>query len=198
MLAMVSFIGAGMWRRDGRDESHGPQEPATLPERLAIIADAPPFELIDQDGKAVTSKSLAGKPWIADLVFTHCAGPCPLMTAKMAKLQKEISSPQGQNVQFVSFSVDPTRDTPAVLKEYAGRFKADESRWKFLTGAPETIFATARGLLVTALPAEGSNDIIHDERFILVDGQGKIRGYYSSRDEEAMERLKEDAAKLAE
>jgi protein SCO1 len=155
----------------------------------------PDFQLVDQDGQPATLKTFAGKPWIADLIFTHCAGPCPIMTAKMAKLQREISSPQ---VQFVSFSVDPTRDTPEVLKEYVGRFKGDESHWKFLTGSPAVIFATGRGLLVTALPADGQNDIIHDERFILIDAHGKIRGHYHSKDEEALSRLKSDAEALAQ
>ncbi len=147
--------------------------------RPAVIADAPNFDLIDQDHQPVTLKSMNGKAWIADLVFTHCAGPCPTMTLKMANLEKAITSP---GVRFVSFSVDPERDTPAVLKEYAKKFNADESRWKFLTGSSDEIQKTARGLLVTALAAEGDNPIIHDERFILIDADGKICGYYHSKD----------------
>jgi cytochrome oxidase Cu insertion factor (SCO1/SenC/PrrC family) len=176
VLIMVSVIAASLWKKE-----------------LPVIAEAPAFELTDQSGVAVTNKTLAGRPYIADLIFTQCAGPCPVMTAKMAKLSREIES---ADVQFVSFSVDPERDTPALLKEYAGKFKADESRWNFLTGPSDVIFATAKGLLVTALPADEKNPIIHEERFILVDGHGKIRGYYSSKDEEAMARLKADASSL--
>src|SRR6185437_6243818 len=138
--------------------------------RPAAIAEAPQFDLIDQNGRPATLKSLAGKAWIADLIYTHCAGPCPTMTLKMANLAKSIASP---GLRFVSFTVDPEHDTAAVLKDYAKKFDADESRWSFLTGSNDEIQKAARGLLVTAIPADGDNPIIHDERFILVDGDGK-------------------------
>jgi len=182
VLIMVSVIGAGLWRRSEASQ-------------LSVLADAPQFSLIDQNAQPVTLATLRGKPWIADFVFTHCAGPCPIMTGKMATLQKTIAAP---DLQFVTFSVDPENDTPAALKAYAARFAADESRWKFLTGEKDTIFATARGMLVTAIPANDKSPIIHSEKFILVDADGKIRRYYDSTDEQDMTALKQDAAALAD
>ena len=178
VLVMVGVIAASLWRRE-----------------LPVVGDAPAFELVDQNTAPVTLASMRGKVWIADFIFTQCAGPCPVMTAKMAQLQKDIVSPQ---VQFVSFSVDPQRDTPAVLKEYAAKFKADEQRWRFLTGPDDVIYATARGMLVTAMPATSQSSILHSERFILIDSEGKIRKYYDSKDPRDMAALKSDAAALAE
>lgn len=186
VLAMVSVIGARLWQR-------GPDQREELP----VLADAPAFSLTDQDAKPITLASLKGKPWIGDFVFTHCAGPCPLMTAKMAKLQKELPSPPYPNLRFVSFSVDPDRDTPAVLKEYAAKFQADESRWRFLTGPSDAMFAAAKGMLLTAIPANEANPIIHSTKFVLVDGEGRIRQYYDYNDAEQMKALVKDAADLA-
>ena len=183
VLAMVSVIGARLWQR-------GPDQREELP----VLADAPAFSLTDQDAKPITLASLKGKPWIADFVFTHCAGPCPLMTAKMARLQRELPSP---NLHFVSFSVDPERDTPPVLKEYAAKFQAEESRWRFLTGPADAIFATAKGMLLTAIPANESSPIIHSTKFVLVDGEGRIRQYYDYNDAGQMKALVQDAKALA-
>src|SRR4051812_45963081 len=86
--------------------------------RADAPADAfvPEFSLVDQNAEKFTNTSMAGKVWVVDFVFTHCDGPCPLMTAKMVGLTKQIRNP---NVRFLSFSVDPTNDTPSVLKQYA-------------------------------------------------------------------------------
>ncbi|HYO10439.1 MAG TPA: SCO family protein [Tepidisphaeraceae bacterium] len=181
VLIMVSVIGAGLWRKGQRE--------------LPDLGAAPAFELTDQDDRPVTLASLRGKPFVGNFVFTRCGGPCPMMTSKMATLQKTLPAP---DLQFLSISVDPATDTPAVLKAYAGKYGADESRWKFLTGAPDAVYATARGFFLTALPANDKNPIIHDERFVLVDATGKIRGYYHSNNEAEVARLKQDAVVLAE
>lgn len=186
MLAMVSVIGAGLWRRD--ELSRGEEEPA-----LDVLADVPAFSLTDQNNETVTLETLKGKPWVADFVFTRCGGPCPQMTAKMAALQETLP----KEMRFVSFSVDPEHDTPAVLKEYAKIFGADESRWHFLTGEKSAIFAQARGMLLTAIPATENNAIIHDERFLLIDAQGRLRGAYHSKRDEEMKQLASDAKRVA-
>src|SRR6185295_8164904 len=126
VIAMVSFVASGMWR--GRERE---------PERYFEV---PEFKLVDQNDKAFTKKDVLGKVWIADFVFTQCAGPCPMMTQAMAELQKELA---GSPIQFVSISVDPAHDTPAVLKKYAGVMKADEKNWTFATGDPKEIFGVA-------------------------------------------------------
>jgi protein SCO1/2 len=115
----------------------------------------------------------------------------------MAKLQKELPSPPYPNLRFISFSVDPERDTPAVLKEYAAKFQADESRWRFITGPSDAMFAAAKGMLLTAIPANEANPIIHSTKFVLVDGEARIRQYYDYNDAEQMKALVKDAADLA-
>jgi cytochrome oxidase Cu insertion factor (SCO1/SenC/PrrC family) len=162
---------------------------------LPVLFDAPPFSLIDQNGRPVTDQTLRGHPYVAAFIFTSCAGPCPMMSAHMARLQTTIAAPQ---VKLVSFTVDPERDTPQVLNQYAERFKADESRWFFLTGPKQTVMETIRGFKLTAEPAaDGSGEILHDTRFLLVDPQGRIRGIYSSNDPAEMGRLPGDAERLA-
>ena len=140
----------------------------------------------------MTLESLLGSPWVADFIFTRCPGSCPLMTGKLAAMQKSLP-PQ---VKLVSFSVDPEHDTPAVLKEYAQSFSADESRWKFLTGDQDAIMAQARGMLLAAVPATADQPIIHDGRFLLIDGQGHIRGAYHSDKPEELGKLDRDARRL--
>jgi protein SCO1/2 len=100
-------------------------------------------------------------------------------------------------VRLVSFSVDPERDTPAVLKEYAAKFNGDEPRWRFVTGNKETIYKVAAGMFLTAIPATGDAPIIHDERFVLVDGDARVRGIYHSKDGQALAALQRDATALA-
>ena len=157
---------------------------------LPVIGQLPPFQLTDQAGRTITLASLAGHPWVADFIFTSCAGTCPQMTARMAGLRKKLPG-----VRLVSFSVDPARDTPQVLAAYAARYGADARRWVFLTGKPEEVTAlVTQGFRLSR--AEGTDPrepIIHSVRFVLVDAAGAIRGYYDSTDPEHMERLLQDA-----
>jgi cytochrome oxidase Cu insertion factor (SCO1/SenC/PrrC family) len=164
---------------------------------LPVLFPAPSFSLVDQSGKVVGDETLKSKPWIANFIFTHCAGPCPLMTAKMAQLQEKLA---GDEVKLVSFSVDPERDRPEVLKSYADGFEADPTRWFFLTtadGSAQPIYAVAAALKLTAIGATENDPIIHSEKFLLMDGHGSVRGVYSSADDDSMNRLVADARRLA-
>ena len=173
VLVMVSVIGASWWNRDDRDP-----DPATVAIEPGtpdgeVMFEAPAFALVDQDNQPVSNDTLRGTPWVAAFIFTTCAGPCPMMSANMAKLQKRVSSP---NLRLVSFTVDPTRDTPEVLKQYASKLGADESRWSFVTGTDQQMQDVARGMLMTAVPATESEPIIHSTKFRLVDPEGGVRG----------------------
>ena len=163
--------------------------------RFQSLFDAPTFEFTDQNGKSLKQSDLLGSVWIADFVFTHCAGPCPIMTSKLADVQKQVPR---ADVKLISFSVDPARDTPAVLKEYAQRFGADESRWSFLTGDKEKIYQTAADMKITAVPATSDAPILHSELFLLVDRKGQVVGIYHSSDETEVKQLIADATELAE
>ena len=193
VVAMVCVVGAGLWRRNAGGNDSRAAASAETSADLPVLATVPAFDLVDQDNKPVNLATVSGKPWVADFVFTHCAGPCPIMTGKMAALRKRIPA----DVRLVSFTVDPERDSPAVLKEYAAKFNGDEPRWRFVTGSKDAIYGLAAKMFLTAIPATGDAPIIHDEHFVLVDGEGKVRGLYHSKDDEAMEALKRDAAALA-
>jgi protein SCO1/2 len=137
---------------------------------------------------------------VADFIFTQCAGACPAMSARMARLRREV--PPG--VRFVSFTVDPTTDTPEVLTRYAQRFGADGD-WLFLTGAPRALYdLSVGGFKLAAMevpPAErapgGDGPFLHSAKFVLVDAEGVVRGYYDSDDEDALRALVADVGALS-
>jgi protein SCO1/2/putative membrane protein len=174
---------------------------ALLPAALAraeVSADAlfpaPQFKLTNQDNQPFSDADLKGKTWIVDFVFTRCGGPCPMMTQKMVKLSKEIHSP---DARFVSISVDPTYDTPTVLKQYAKDQGATDPRFVLLTGEPKTIYELAeKGFKLTARPSLDGSVIEHDERFLLIDGKGGVRGIYHTKDDALMAQLVVDAQSL--
>lgn len=160
---------------------------------LPVLYNAPKFSLIDQDGKVATSDQLLGQPWIADFFFTTCASLCPAMSAHMADLQDKISP----DVKLVSFTVDPAHDTPSVLRQYAARYHAQPGRWIFLTGDERAQDRVIAGMKVIFSPAIGDTPIQHDQRFILVDAQGRLRGVYDSLSAEDLQKLIHDANTLA-
>ncbi|HEV7504511.1 MAG TPA: SCO family protein [Thermoanaerobaculia bacterium] len=185
---------------------------ATVVERLRrpdlppVMWAAPDFKLTNRDGRTVTLKNLAGEPWIADFIFTRCPASCPMMTARLARFHRDL--PRDLKVRLVSFSVDPKNDTPAVLEAYAKSFKAPD-RWLFLTGDGEQIYRISKeGFKLaidntpppgaTATPTPTAEPILHSTRFALVDGQGRVRGYYEAFDEESMKKMARDLRALAE
>jgi protein SCO1/2 len=170
--------------------------PAREPPRLGSLPD---FRLVERSGRPLSLADLRGRPWVADFIFTQCGGACPAMTARMARLRRDVSP----DVQFVSFTVDPAHDTPEVLARYAATFRADEG-WRFVTGPAKDLYAlSVAGFKLAAMevpPAEqaagGDGPFLHSSKFVLVDGAGVIRGYYDSTDEAAMRTLAEDTAAL--
>ena len=114
------------------------------------------------------------------------------MSAHMADLQNQLPA----DVKLVSFSVDPLHDNPAALRQYADRYHAQSGRWIFLTSDEKTQEQVIRGMRLGFSPAIGDNPIQHDEHFVLVDSQGRIRGYYDSFVPERLQRLVHDARML--
>ena len=215
------------------------------PAQLPVYGSVPDFALIDQRGRPVRRGDFDGKVWIASFIFTNCPDECPLMTSEMARLQSDLA--HMADLRFVSISVDPDRDTPAVLSQYAERFNADPDRWFFLTGDKRAIYLLARegfrlGIVDPSEPShsspvEGSapsglrssmdrpmrssvggisgwpqnlrhwlrfvepaaafadhgrgKDTLHSTRFVLIDRLAQIRGYYESREEVALKRLRQ-------
>jgi len=149
-----------------------------LPQYRAL----PAFELTNQDGKPVALDDLKGKVWLADFVYTTCPGPCPIITAHMARLQQKL--PPGSDVRLVSFSTDPGNDTPAVLKAYAKKFGAGD-RWTFLTGPKEEMYGLIQNGFMLAIAAPPGAQIIHSTKMMLVDKSGTVRGFYDGATGEA-------------
>jgi protein SCO1 len=162
-----------------------------------VFGPAPDFALIDQRGRDMTGSDLRGSVWIADFIFTRCAGQCPVMTGRMAELAGTL--PAASGVQFVSFTVDPEYDTPERLAAYARGAGVPPERWRLLTGPVATIERLARDGFKLGMSADGTAEepITHSVRFVLIDPEGRIRGYYDAQDAGAVDRLRRDALRLA-
>lgn len=158
---------------------------------LPILGVVSAFRLTAQSGQPFDSRSLSGHLWIADFIYTTCPGPCPMMSSRMNRLQS--STAGTPEVRLISFTVDPEHDTPAVLAEYAKHFKADPARWSLLTGSRAVL--NDLGLNAFHLNSvDGS--LIHSTRFALIDRQNRIRGYYSSEEDDFLPRLLHDLRQL--
>jgi len=155
----------------------------------------PSFQLLNQNGQPFGSAQLAGKIWIADFIYTTCPGPCPMISSRMSELQKPLEK---TDVHLVSFSVDPAKDTPQVLRGYAEKLQAEPGRWDFLTGPQSTIYNLSRNgfKLVISDGSEEKGIPVHSTRMILVDRHGAIRGYYAADEVDAVTKLVADTTHL--
>jgi len=156
---------------------------------LPVIGEIADFHLLNSDGKTVSLKDLKGKVWVADFIFTTCAGICPTMTASMAQVHRSYALVD--EVRLVSISVNPENDTPEVLKAYAKKFKANTGRWLFLTGPLADIQKLAAGSFKLGKIDE---PVFHSSYFTLVDREGRIRGYYDGTDRHKVAQLFKDIA----
>ena len=192
-LVILGILGANLWSFV-HQKSGTTSESTISPSELAAQQQLPDFSLTDQRGAPFALSDLHDKVWVADFIFTSCATICPPMTIQMANLQDEFAT---EDVHFVSFSVDPERDTPEVLFRYADDYGADGSRWAFLTGQKETIYQLAHEGFNLAAGHRGS-EILHSTRFVLVDQNQQVRGYYDSRSSGSLYQLRKDMKKLLE
>src|SRR5438128_9396431 len=155
----------------------------------------PEFVLLNQDGKNFGSAQLRGKIWMPDFIYTTCPGPCPMISSRMSELQKPLEK---TDVHLVSFSVDPEKDTPEVLRSYAERLQAQSGRWDFLTGPKSAIYKLSHdGFKLAVSDGSDAQGIpVHSTRMVLVDRRGEIRGYYDAAEADAMTKLLADANHL--
>jgi len=184
---------AGVWSLRGRGTNDDPP-------RLGPV---PNFTLVDRSGRAVALTDLAGQPWVADFIFTRCSGMCPALSTRMAELRRQLRQ-QGLQARLVSFSVDPSHDTPDVLREYAARFAPDDDGWLFVTGERDALYQLiGQGFRLSVAerpPGQGDDAgelITHSDRFVLVDADGQIRGYYHGIEPEAVPTLLRDLKRIA-
>lgn len=145
------------------------------PSELPVIAPVPDFSLTERSGEIVSRKDLLGTVWVADFIFTRCAGPCPKISAKFRAMHRDFADRGG--VKFVSICLDPKNDTPRALGDYAKRFGADTDRWWFLTGENEKDVheLVGKGFLQSVVPAAGDQPLMHSTYVLVIDAKGQIR-----------------------
>lgn len=160
------------------DPSQHQAAPEALPEmRLPVIGEAPDFDLISQDGKRVTLADFRGKVLAVTFIFTNCPDICPTLTLNMAQVQEMLGADFGKTIAFVSITIDPERDTPKVLSEYAEAFGANLNGWAFLTGEPVALKNVSQGYGVFAEKATGGG-VDHTLLTSIVDKRGVLRVQY--------------------
>jgi cytochrome oxidase Cu insertion factor (SCO1/SenC/PrrC family) len=158
---------------------------ASLGKPLPVIGQVADYALTNQDGHAVSLADLRGKVWVADIIFTRCAGPCLKMSRQMKELQQAL--PPASQVRLITLTTDPDFDTPPVLKAYGQRFDEDPARWTFLTGTkPQIANLAIKSLKLTAIekkPEERESPVdlfVHSTIFVLVDKHADLRGVFET------------------
>jgi protein SCO1/2 len=161
-----------------------PKEPSEIGRRV-VKKTVPEFKLTDQDGKPFQFSSTRGKLVLVTFIFTTCPDVCPLLTAKLAAIQRTMEAKKMRNYSLVSITTDPERDGTAVLKDYANRFKADLKHWSFLTGSRQELTKVWKVFGVNVTKSE-SGQVQHTSLTTLVDQQGNRRvDYYGDKWREA-------------
>jgi protein SCO1 len=150
---------------------------AAADQRLPVIGPAPDFALTSQDGAPVGTASLRGKVVAVAFIYTRCPDICPLLTQKMAQVQDALGADFGARIAFVSITLDPEHDTPAVLKRYAQAWGANLKGWSFLTGPQTAIDALTRRYGAFAAK-NGTGSIDHTQLTSIIDRDGVIRVQY--------------------
>jgi protein SCO1 len=162
------------------------------------------FNLINQEGRQVNWDSLKGKIVIADFFFTRCPTICPGLTRNMKRMAESIHNGQrvgdktNKRVHFLSFSVDPDRDSVSQLKKWADRFQVNPQQWWLLTGEKSEIYDIIRNELKVGVEDGGGvdEDFIHSDRFVLIDSNRHVRGYYDGLDSASLAQLSRDLVLL--
>ncbi len=198
-LAMVAYLGLSRGQVEALDD----------------YGEAPSWTLTDQLGRQVDSDGLRGEVVVANFIYTNCRDTCPLLSHRMQLLQRRLREEGllGERVQLLSFSTDPDRDTPEVLRTYSASFQADPKSWRFLTGREAEMRRIVVGgfkLGVEEAPLEAtphahgdgsthrhSYDVMHSNRFVLVDGRGRIRALYDGTELD-IDRVVRDIRRLLE
>lgn len=152
---------------------------------LPVIGQIADFTLTNEDGTLTTLADLTNHVWVADIIFTRCAGPCPRMTGQMKSVQNDL--PEDSNLRLVTLTTDPGYDSPEILKRYGEHFDADFNCWMFLTGTKAQIANLAAGSLklgsTPIAPADQKNPadlFIHTTIFVLIDKHARMRGIYQT------------------
>lgn len=156
------------------------------------------FKLVNQLGDSVSLEDMRGKVIVLDFFFTSCPSFCPRLSKNMQRLQKMLKKTAKSNnmVQLLSISVDPEHDSAASLKKYADKYEAEHDIWYFLTGDKKIIYDLAQEELHVGVSDGEKDDFVHTDRFILLDKQRVVRGYYPGQDSTMFSKLLTDISLL--
>lgn len=157
---------------------------------LPSYGTVPAFSLIERSGESVDHRALLGSVWIASFLYTRCPGPCPAVAEMLGGIDREIG--RWDDVRLVTFSIDPERDTPATLSEYAKSKGASAEHWLFLTGKQAEIDGLAQKGFLLSVTRPPDAEIVHSTKLALVDRRGVIRGYYDGVSAETKAELLDD------
>ena len=187
MLLAASFaLTGGCGRRNG------------APEVLAVLPDFQMTEVGPGAERPFGRKDLLGRVWVADFIFTHCSGPCPLLTERLRQLGEALPPEVG----LLTVTVDPEGDTPEHLRQYAKSYGAHPGRWVFLRGTQrqtyELLYSGFRLPMSFDAKAAPESRVMHSTRFVLVDQKGAIRGFYDGLGDSDNAALARDARRLLE
>lgn len=155
----------------------------------------PFWNFVNQDGDTISKIDYQGKIYVADFFFTHCPTICPVTVEKMKRLQQ---ATKDENILLISHTVDPENDTVEQLKRYCEAHDVDNSNWNFVTGDKETIYKLGLNGYLTPNQEDAlaPGGFLHSDKFILVDKEGRIRGYYSGTEDNEVDKLIEDIKTL--
>jgi protein SCO1/2 len=175
----------------------GPKETRVVEGKVdTIYHQIPAFRFLNQDSVWVSEQDMAGKIYIADFFFTSCPTICPKMKTQLLRIYERYAS--NDAIRILSHSIDPTFDTPSVLKQYAERLHVKAPRWNMLTGDKAAIYKLGeKSYMVTA--QEDKNEaggFVHSGAFILVDKNRHVRGIYDGTQEAEVNHLIEDIEML--
>jgi len=152
---------------------------------LPVLGQVADFALTNQDGQLTTLADLTNRVWVSDIIFTRCAGSCPIMTRQMRQLQDAL--PADSPARLVSLTTDPDYDSPAILQRYGAHYGADSTRWLFLTGTKTQLAGLAAGSLklgaTPVAPADQKSPVdlfIHSTIFVAVDRHARLRAIFET------------------
>jgi protein SCO1 len=166
VLAALSAWTCAAWAHQSKEDA-----------RLPSIGPAPAFTLTTQAGKRLAMRELSGSVVVVTFIFTSCRDTCPMLTAKLVQIKKNLGPKLGKNAVFAAITVDPEKDTPAVLAQYAKALGATDPGWVFLSGSPEEVHDVARRYAIFA-KKQVSGDVDHTFLTSLIDRRGMIRVQY--------------------
>lgn len=166
--------------------------------KLPVLNYVKPFSFVNQDGKTVTERDVAGKVYVAEYFFTTCQSICPIMNRNLLPIHEAYRNEPG--FLILSHTCQPETDTVARLKVYADSLKADTGSWWFLTGSKNSLYTTARNSYLLDDPKNNAQNIeeqfLHTQFFALVDKSGRVRKIYDGLKKDELELLKKDIGDL--